>query len=87
MLGQVISQVLNHNEQAISKEAFRLWKANPVTQQLLYDTANAVLYDLSDPLPSVSIADVGGIALAREAARNTALQVLEWSPAELEDEK
>ena len=80
MLDPLIQIVLNHNPQAISKEAYQSWKDNPVTRQLLFDTAEAVLDSLIDPLPDIPITEIGGIAIAREQARETALSIVDWSP-------
>ena len=80
MLDPLIQIVINHKPQAISKEAYQAWKDNPVTRQLLFDMAEAVLDSLVDPLPNLDIDELGGIALVREAARSTALDVIEWKP-------
>jgi hypothetical protein len=87
MLDQLLQTVINHKETAISKEAYRLWKDDPVTKQLFFDAASACLDELTDPLPTGSIADVGAIAVSREAARNVVESVIEWQPAEVEDEQ
>jgi hypothetical protein len=86
MLDQLVQTVLNHKEQAISQEAFRLWKDDPVTRQLFFDCSKHALDDLIDPLPSGSIADVGAYAVAREATRDAMTAVIEWVPAEVEEE-
>ena len=83
MLDPLIQIVINHKSQAISKEAYQAWKDNPVTRQLLYDVADDVLDALIDELPAVPIADVGGIAIAREQARVIALNVINWKPADV----
>ena len=85
MLDPLIQIVINHKSQAISKEAYQAWKDNPVTRQLLFDIASDVLDSLVDPLPNLTVADMGGIAVSREMARVTALNVIEWSPVEDEE--
>jgi len=86
MLDPLIQIVINHKSQAISKEAYQAWKDNPVTRQLLFDTANDVLESLTDPLPNLVMADLGGLSLAREQSRITAMNVIEWLPSEVEEE-
>lgn len=85
MLDPLIQIVINHKPQAISEEAFQSWRDDPITRQLLFDTANDVLDSLIDPLPNLTIADIGGVAIAREMAREVALNVIEWSPVEDEE--
>jgi len=87
MLDPLIQIVINHKSQAISKEAYQAWKDNPVTRQLLYDVANATLESLVDPIPKMpTIAEVGALAVEREASRDAAMTVIEWSPSEVEEE-
>ena len=81
MLDPLIQIVINHKSQAISKEAYQAWKDSPVTRQLLFDIASDVLDSLIDELPNVPIAEIGGIAVAREQAASTALNVIDWIPA------
>ena len=80
MLDPLIQIVINHKSQAISKEAYQAWKDNPVTRQLLFDSAEAVLDNLTDELPNIPIAEMGGIAIAREMSRRTVMSVIEWTP-------
>ena len=82
MLDPLINIVINHNPKTISKEAYQAWRDNPVTRQLLYDTASDVLDSLADALPNNTINEIGGIAIAREMARTTAMNVIEWTPLE-----
>ena len=87
MLDPLIQIVLNHKPQAISKEAYQSWKDNPVTRQLLFDVAEEVLDSLTDELPAIDIAGVGGIAIAREQARVTALSVIGWKPEDAQGDE
>ena len=86
MLDPLIQIVINHKSQAISKEAYQAWKDSPVTRQLLFDIASDVLDSLVDELPNVPIAEIGSIAVAREQAAATAINVIDWSPTEVEKE-
>ena len=65
---------------------YQSWRDNPVTRQLLFDTAEQVLDALIDPLPAAGISDIGGVAVAREMAIDTASNIIHWKPAELEGE-
>jgi len=81
MLDPLIQIVLNHKPQAISKETYQAWKDNPVTRQLLFELAEATLDVITDELPDASIETLGGIALMRESARATAMDVINWTPS------
>jgi len=87
MLDPLIQIVINHKSQAISKEAYQAWKDNPVTRQLLFDLADATLDCITDELPDVPIEKLGGVALMREAARATAMDVINWKPEDAEEEE
>ena len=82
----LLHHLLNHRPVSISEEAYRSWKSNPVTQQLLADISADVLGDLSSPLPDLPISDVGAHATAREAMREVAVNVFLWKPSDMEKE-